>query len=364
MEPKEYNLVFYGKIAKGQDVAAVKQKLAAHFNVRPSTLDGMFTGQPCPIKAKVAYKTALRSQIALEWVGIFCQIEPIPGTQEEDPGEAEPTQVNLIFDGQIAEHTSVPQVKRKLRRLLKLSASRVDELFAGHPVVIMQDVAYQPALRIQTSFELAGALCRLEPVASSSTETPVTPAPNTSVPLRPEETMTCPKCGLVQKTARKCHSCGIYVGIYLKGYTDAKVKHAQQLARQMDAAMQQELRSWGVGLLSLGVVQLAGLGVWYACGIASIGLLNLLVRRRMLFILNSMTACVSGVCTLVLMTLHTLFTNAEIVASAEAGSLELITVVGGIVLLSGVQLYLGKHALKAFKKYAPPPSPELSLPKF
>jgi len=346
---KRYNLVFYGEIASGHPVEEVKRKLSARFNLNMSAIARVFTGKPVRIKANVDYKTALKYQISLEWVGVLCQIEPISNESAEYFFEdRQPGHVNVIFDGKIAERYSVAEVKRNLRGLLKLNAHRIEELFAGHPVVVMKDVDYHPALKIQTSFELAGAICRIEAVEQSAPEKTVEQVPSGEiVPQSPSETMTCLKCGFVQRKFRKCSRCGMYVETYLKGSEVPKTRRAKQFAQKIDAAMQKELFNWGIGLIILGIIQLMGLWTW-AFGIVSLGILNLLVRRRTLFIVNGITAVASGVLSLVRMTLNALFTPGEFVVNAGAESVGLLF----MLLLSGIQIYVGFRAFNRFKKYS------------
>ena len=139
----------------------------------------------------------------------------------------------------------------------------------------------------------------------------------------------------------------MYVETYLKGSEVPKTRRAKQFAQKIDAAMQKELFNWGIGLIILGIIQLMGLWTW-AFGIVSLGILNLLVRRRTLFIVNGITAVASGVLSLVRMTLNALFTPGEFVVNAGAEGVGLLF----MLLLSGIQIYVGFRAFNRFKKYS------------
>ena len=139
----------------------------------------------------------------------------------------------------------------------------------------------------------------------------------------------------------------MYVETYLKGSEVPKTRRAKQFAQKIDAAMQKELFNWGIGLIILGIIQLTGLGPW-AFGIVSLGIFNLLVRRRTLFIVNGITAVASGVLSLVRMTLNALFTPGEFVVNAGAEGVGLLF----MLLLSGIQIYVGFRAFNRFKKYS------------
>jgi hypothetical protein len=359
MKQKYYNLFFYGEIAKGHDVEEVKRKLSTCFNMDMNKIDRSSAGKPVVIKQNVDYKTALTCQLIFEWTGILCHIEPIMQASEQDScKEQQYSNVNVIFDGTIDKRYSVEEVKGNLRGLLKLNERRLEELFTGRPVVIMRDVDYQLALKIQTSFALSGAFCRIEPVEQNPPDETVEHVPPRKIVQRSTyKTMTCPRCGFEQRKSRKCRRCGIYVDHYLKRNSTPKAKRTKQLAQKMDAAMRKELFNWGIGfiiwgivLIIFGAIQFSELGLWAFC-IVIVGILNLFVRQRALFIVNGITVCVSGALSLFLLTMNSFLTNREIGVNAGTGRFELITGMGFILLISIVQMYMGVQAFKKFEEY-------------
>lgn len=335
MRKKHYNLVFYGEIALGYTIDEVKRKLSVHFNTDISEIDRIFADEPFIVKENVDYKTALKSQIIFEWMGAICHIES--PTQDPDELFIGRRHCNVIFDGKIDERYSEEDVKKNLKELLHLNERGIEKLFASHPVVMMRDVDYHPALKIQTSFELAGAKCRVEMVQENL---PATPG-----------TMICPHCGFKQRKFRMCKRCGVYIEKYHPQSAIPKARQAKRSIQKRDAAMKKELFNWGVGFIILGVLQFASLGLWAFC-IIGVGMLNLLIRRRPLFIVDGISLFVSGSLNLVLMTTNTLFGNSNIGVYAGAGQFELVVVIGFILLVSIAQMYAGVQGFNRFKKYA------------
>ena len=218
MNELTYHLIFQGEIAPGRDPLEVRKKIGARFHIADEAqLDRLFNGTPILVKEHVDYKTALKYQILFEWAGAVCHIETSTGDVETETPKKPLTHVNVIFDGAIDQRYQREDVKKNLKTLLKLHDRRIEELFSGHPVIIMQDVDYHPALKIQTSFELAGAFCRLEHVEVLSPDESVAEGPqNGQGQDASYATMCCPKCGREQKKSRKCRFCGIYVDTYIK----------------------------------------------------------------------------------------------------------------------------------------------------
>ncbi|MBN2247053.1 MAG: hypothetical protein JW755_14535 [Candidatus Aminicenantes bacterium] len=70
----------------------------------------------------------------------------------------------VVFEGKIANGQTPEKVKNNLHFLLKCDERKIDRLFVGGPVEIMNDVHYQQSLNIQTRFELAGAQCKIIPL--------------------------------------------------------------------------------------------------------------------------------------------------------------------------------------------------------
>lgn len=160
-----YNVVFKGEIIGGGNVEDVKKNISARFKMDPKTVHRLFTAQWVIIKRNVDYKTALKFQILFERAGAICHIEAIEKETEEEFTNLH-QRYNVVFEGKIAEGQAIEKVKKNLSSFLKLSKNRIEKLFAGHPVIFMEDLEYRPALKIQTMFELAGAVCEIIPVSS------------------------------------------------------------------------------------------------------------------------------------------------------------------------------------------------------
>ncbi len=350
IKEKRYNLAFSGEIAPGYTIEEVEKNLSSYFDMDMTRVDRIFTDKPFMLKKEVDYRTALTYQIIFEWAGAFCHIEPT--SQEPDKNFSGKQHCNVIFDGTIDEKYREEEVKNNLKGLLHLNDRRIEELFSGPAVVIMKDVDYCPALKIQISFELAGAKCRIEESrAESPTETLTSRRSNGIDAQDFSGTMICPKCGFTQKKFHTCRRCGVYVEKFHTPHNVSKAKQSRRPAKKRDRVMKKELFTWGAGLIILGVIQLASLGLWALC-ITGVGILNLLIPRRPLFILNGMTLFVSGSLNLIFMTISTLFGNDTIGVHAGAGQFELIVVLGGILLVSMAQMYVGIQGVRKFKQYA------------
>jgi hypothetical protein len=100
----------------------------------------------------------------------------------------------LVFRGEVldGQHTAV--VRKRLGAALKVDGARLEELFAGQPVVIKRDADTATAARYQAAFKRAGARLRVLPVADRNPAAPTratAPAQPTSEPglsLRPRGT--------------------------------------------------------------------------------------------------------------------------------------------------------------------------------
>ncbi|GAK58861.1 hypothetical protein U27_05836 [Candidatus Vecturithrix granuli] len=351
MKNPGYQLIFQGVIAPGQELEEVRRKLSARFHIDAAQLDRLFNGKPIIVKEDADYKTVLKYQILFEWAGAIGRIESKTPDIEPDDLQAYPSHVNVIFDGAIEQRYRVEDVKKNLKDLLKLNDRRLEELFSGHPVLIMQNVNYLPALKIQTSFELAGAMCRIEPVEqASSEESSAEESQQEQSGQVSYETMHCPKCGREQKKSRKCRYCGIYIETYLKKNTDSTSKSRKQSAFKSTLNLKRELSQWGTGLIVLGIIQFTGLGVW-ASALVLIGILNLLVQQRVMFLVNGVTLLISGTAGFVFMILHTVFMKQDVVVQAGNGGTQWFIELGYIVIISGIQFYLGARAFKKFVSY-------------
>lgn len=350
-----YNLVFSGDIAPGNTCEQVKDSLTSHFRMGSRQLDDLFAHTPFLLKHEVDYATALKHQILFEWAGLLSRIEPVSKQARNTP----PEYCNVVFTGELREGYQIDDVKRNLMTFLRLTTKRVDELFAGHPVTLMQDVDSHPALKMQISFELAGALCRLETVkhdhpAMMTANT----APETQTMRANVAQMRCPKCDFRQPQSRKCRHCGCYVHTYIKKRPVSKELRLTQLARETDAAMKQELLYWGIGFSMFGALQSIGLGVW-AMGFVGVGLLNLLLRRRSgllagrgMFLVNGLMLFGSGAWGLTAVlgkSVNFLYAGTGIRFGIER--VESSMMVGGLLLWHALQIGAGIYGFGRFKHY-------------
>ena len=85
----------------------------------------------------------------------------------------------VIFDGTTAPGHSVDQVKQRLCRLFKKDRAAIERLFSGRPVAIRKNIDHATARKLKNAMDQAGALCRIEKIASAKVEKGRTePAPS------------------------------------------------------------------------------------------------------------------------------------------------------------------------------------------
>lgn len=80
----------------------------------------------------------------------------------------------VVFEGKLTGERSLDEVKRNLATLFKMKAEQVDALFTGKPVIIKRDIDQATALKYQTAFKKAGAVCT---VATDTGENPLPSQP-------------------------------------------------------------------------------------------------------------------------------------------------------------------------------------------
>ncbi|MFC1649948.1 hypothetical protein ACFL2X_00110 [Candidatus Latescibacterota bacterium] len=100
----------------------------------------------------------------------------------------EETSYNLIFRGVIADGHDAETVRKNIAELFKVSEEKVERLFSGRPVTVKKNVDKATALKYQSAFKKAGALCSVEPFSvaadkkSSAEEKPPGTSPDQKVP--------------------------------------------------------------------------------------------------------------------------------------------------------------------------------------
>jgi hypothetical protein len=124
-------------------------------------------------------------------------------------------QYRVIFWGKVAPGHTAEEVKRNLTSLFKLSAEKFDQLFSGKRFVAAKNVDYESAMKYKMAFETAGAICKLEELATESKLELVTEAEQIEVSgSDPVQRITCPKCGFEQVKSEECKRCGVIIRKY------------------------------------------------------------------------------------------------------------------------------------------------------
>jgi hypothetical protein len=77
---------------------------------------------------------------------------------------------NCVFQGQIAEDRSIPEVKERLSKLFKADPKMIDALFDRAPVVVKRGIDEETAHRYEAAFRHAGAGLISEPADIEPTE--------------------------------------------------------------------------------------------------------------------------------------------------------------------------------------------------
>ncbi|MBD3307449.1 hypothetical protein GF339_13555 [candidate division KSB3 bacterium] len=343
---QKYNVVFNGELAPGKEAEAVKTQLSVQFNMDRAKIERVFAHTPFTVKEQVDYQTALKFQILFEWAGAICQITPEVSAVNASLFNSR-QQWNVICEGKIFDTHRITDVKNTLKEYLHLNEKRIEKLFSGHPVVIMQEVNYYPALKIQTSFELAGVICRMEQAEDKEDET----AAEENLFLQPaHNTIVCPKCGARQLPTRRCRECGCYIAKYLTRKKSATPRRTKPHHQQLAASLKNDLSIWGIGFIIFGIVQLAIIG-WGALGIIGIGIINLLIHHKALFLVNGFALVFTGVFNSYLTTMYGFLDNVQAGFSAGIGDIGLITTLAGLLIFVLLQIAASLYAFRQFKEY-------------
>lgn len=70
---------------------------------------------------------------------------------------------DVVFRGEIQPGKDVEAVKKRLRTLLKTDAESIEKLFSGGPVAVRKNVDEETGRKFEKVFNVAGAICFLEP---------------------------------------------------------------------------------------------------------------------------------------------------------------------------------------------------------
>lgn len=79
---------------------------------------------------------------------------------------------HVVFRGEIQEGKAVDEVKQRLMSMFGLPRERLEQVFAGQPLMVKEQVSYEEALKYKTAFEGAGTVCRMEPVQAHKQPAP------------------------------------------------------------------------------------------------------------------------------------------------------------------------------------------------
>jgi uncharacterized protein YbjQ (UPF0145 family) len=73
----------------------------------------------------------------------------------------------IIFEGKILPGKDIDSVKKNLMDLLNQDETVMDRLFSGKPMVIRKNADAKMAEKFRKAFEIAGAICTINPVEGS-----------------------------------------------------------------------------------------------------------------------------------------------------------------------------------------------------
>ncbi|MFC1516746.1 hypothetical protein ACFL7E_08325 [Thermodesulfobacteriota bacterium] len=118
----------------------------------------------------------------------------------------------LFFTGKFVDGFTDKDVKEKLTSFFKGDEKKVEMLFSGRPILIKKRAAHHTPQNYVNAFKKAGIICEVKALDLPGAGKPATEAGVKGLPISEEkQTMTCPKCGHLQKDAPECLRCGIVV---------------------------------------------------------------------------------------------------------------------------------------------------------
>lgn len=86
----QYELVFYGELVPGVEVAQAKQNVAELFKASVDQVERMFSGQRVVIRNKLDAETAQKYLLAMQKRGAVCKLEPMGGAAPMPVAEKAP----------------------------------------------------------------------------------------------------------------------------------------------------------------------------------------------------------------------------------------------------------------------------------
>lgn len=87
----QYELVFYGELVPGVEVAQAKQNVAELFKASVDQVERMFSGQRVVIRNKLDAETAQKYLLAMQKRGAVCKLETMGGAAPMPAAEKPPT---------------------------------------------------------------------------------------------------------------------------------------------------------------------------------------------------------------------------------------------------------------------------------
>ena len=68
---------------------------------------------------------------------------------------------HVVFTGKIVEGHNIDDVKNKVSLLFRIGEEKIERLFSGEPILLRKNVDHKTALRYQSVFQKAGAICKI-----------------------------------------------------------------------------------------------------------------------------------------------------------------------------------------------------------
>ncbi|CAD7847163.1 MAG: UPF0145 protein TM_0763 [Olavius algarvensis Delta 4 endosymbiont] len=85
---------------------------------------------------------------------------------------------NVVFKGEVLPGQDINAVKKQLSKVMRTDAQAIERLFTGTPVVVRKAVDEATGRKFEKVFAAAGAVCYLEPLGTSSSESPPVSSPD------------------------------------------------------------------------------------------------------------------------------------------------------------------------------------------